>query len=223
MKKIFLLVFLLGCFTPAGNRREEGAVAGAATGALTGMVVAVHAGSAYPPAALAGAGFGAVAGGVKGYFADQLEAKYQELANEKDHQKALLKAQLIVLQQLEQRKKLHPTRDIFPSDLFFLGDEHTLRPGAEAIIEEIAIINKERFSWSPLVVASYVQAGKNDSFAKQLAGDRAKIIANKLIKYGISPRRVEARPIIITETLLLDPEDRPDRYSQAIEFIADRK
>lgn len=223
MKKLFLLIFLSACFTPAGHRQQEGALGGAATGALAGMVTAVHSGAAYPPAAAIGAGFGAIAGGVKGYFADQLEARYAILAKEKDHQKALLQAQLIVLSQLEQRKKLHPTRDIYPADLFFLGDEHKLRDGAEAIIEEIAIINKERFSWAPLVVASYVQAGKNSEFAEHLAADRAKVIANKLIKYGISPRRVQASPVVIDQVLLLDPEDRPDRYSQAIEFIADRK
>ena len=48
---------------------------------------------------------------------------------------------------------------------------------------------------------------------------RAIQMGDEFIRNGIEARRIETRPIIVSTPILIDPEDKPSRYAQAIELI----
>ena len=81
-------------------------------------------------------------------------------------------------------------------------------------------MNKDRLAWSRLVVASYIKASDpQSSFALELAQRRSKALVNQLVHAGLEPRRLEARGVVVPEPVLIDPNDDPLRYSQAVEII----
>jgi outer membrane protein OmpA-like peptidoglycan-associated protein len=124
-------------------------------------------------------------------------------------------------EEFKRRVTLHPTRDLYPADLFFYGDESKLRPTARPVVRELARLNKERASWSRLVVAAYIKAATPDSeFAQRLGEKRARELVDELVRGGLEPRRLLTRVVVLDEPVLVDPLDRPERYSQAIELIA---
>ncbi|MGI6679904.1 MAG: hypothetical protein ACOX3T_00170 [Bdellovibrionota bacterium] len=229
MKKIIILLISLSLVSSlvscSSGRSPEtvasstamGALAGAGAGAITGAKVGAGAG----PGVAVGAGFGAVLGAVDGLLSERLEYQMKLLEAETNKEKERAYAHQIIKEQYERRLKLHPTRDYYPADLFFYGDEVVLRPKACLLLQEIANLNKTRMPWSRLVVANYVVASDDKStYAKHLSEKRSKAIVNELIKLGLEGRRLVARGVIVDEPVLLDPEDYPLRYSQAIEFIA---
>jgi hypothetical protein len=117
--------------------------------------------------------------------------------------------------------ELYPTRDIFPADVFFYGDESRIRVDAKVVVQELARLNKDRLPWSRFVIASYVKSGKtgDNSYANHLASERARLLSDLFVNAGLEPRRMIARAVIIDEPLVIDPQDDPLRYNQAIEFI----
>ena len=81
-------------------------------------------------------------------------------------------------------------------------------------------MNKDRLSWSRLVVQAYVKSPDAESaYAKQLAEGRAREIFDWLVQAGIEPRRIVARGVVVPEPVLVDPADDPLRYAQAVELI----
>lgn len=195
----------------------QGALTGAGAGAVTGFQVAAGTG----PGALVGAGFGAIAGGIQGAGEDKAEEEMMKLSAGTRFQRERAHVQEILSEHYKRRLELHPTRDIFPADLFFNGDSLSLSRQGQALVREIAYLNEKRLPWSRIVVATYVKSaeGQND-YAETLAKKRAIQIGDMLIKNGIEPRRIETRPTIMPAPVLIDPLDKPGRYNQAIEFIA---
>ena len=225
MKKLILSSILLSIIACSPSHNPETVASntfmGAATGAGAGAVTGAKLGAGSGPGAAVGAGFGAALGALNGMLSERLEHQMKLLEAETNKERARAYAQQIVKEQFERRLKLHPTRDFYPADLFFYGDEVKLRPQACLIIEEIAKLSKERLPWSRLVVANYVLASDDDSsYAKFLSQKRSQAIVNELVRLGIEGRRLIARGGIVKEPVLLDPEDYPLRYSQAVEFIA---
>ena len=92
------------------------------------------------------------------------------------------------------------------------------------LARELYALNKRRYPWSRLVIASYVESkNEGSSYAKFLASRRARALGDAFVRLGIEPRRITGRPIVMGGPVLLDPHDRADRYAQAIELIpADR-
>lgn len=202
------------------DKQFTGTVGGAMTGAGAGAITGFQVGAAAGPGAAIGAGFGAVAGGIQGYLEDANEENLLKMSAQASEERKRAWAQDILAEHYKRRIELHPTRDIYPADLFFRGDDFRLRAGADMLVEEIARLNMERAPWSALVVVAYVKAGNPESeWAKYLAEKRSKEIGNTLVRYGIEARRIKARATIITEAILKDPHDRPERYSQAVEII----
>ena len=75
-------------------------------------------------------------------------------------------------------------------------------------------------TWSRIVVASYVTTRDKDSaYAQFVTKRRAEQIANEFVRAGIEPRRVQIKGIPVEEPILIDPDDSPSRYRQAIEII----
>lgn len=223
-KKLFLnllLVLMIGCAGP--NRKPEtqfmGSVQGAMTGAASGAMTGFHLGIGAGPAALAGAGVGALAGGMQGYAHDVLQEKNEKLQKQINKEEERAKVHQILRAHYEDRLRLSPSREIYPADTFFFGDERKICRDRVPLVTEISKLTKERMPWSRFAVTAYVKSADEDSeFAKDLAESRAKEISNYLIKAGIEPRRVVARGVIVPNEVIVDPTDKPGRYSQAIEF-----
>lgn len=217
-------VVLGGCATgplPGPDKQFTGGLQGAVTGAGAGAVTGFQVGAGTGPGAFVGAGLGAVAGGISGFAEDQSEADLLRLSAETRREREVAFAQEILSEQYERRLQLHPTRDIFPADLFFCGDSAKLKPGAEALIREIARINRLRVPWSRLAVAVYskVAEGGPSAYAEHLSERRSEELCNELVRAGVEPRRLEARAVLVSSPILIDPADDPARYNQAVEII----
>ena len=203
----------------SAQRRLEGhkGRTGAGAGAITGFQLS----SVTGPGVAVGAGFGAVAGGIQGLIQDKNEEHDLKLAAElkKERERAYVHA--ILEEHYKRRLELHPTRDIYPADLFFLGDQANLKKESHALVEEIARLNKERFPWSRLVIACYAKSIDPESeFTQTLCERRSRDIADNLVRGGLEPRRLVTRSVIIDSPLLVDPLDQDaGRYNQAIEII----
>lgn len=216
------LLLMAGCSAPnhpGPDKQFEGSLLGAATGAGSGALTGSQLAAGSGPGLLVGAGVGFVAGGIHGAFADAAEENLLELAAETRTEREISYAHELLNDHYRRRMELHPTRDIYPADLFFLGDESNLKSDARPLVREIAKLNKVRLPWSRLVVAAYVRADEGSQFATQLAERRSRQIGDLLIRSGLEPRRVEARAVLIDAPVLIDPDDDPLRYNQAIEFI----
>lgn len=194
----------------------QGMITGAGAGAATGFQVTAGTG----PGALVGAGFGALAGGIHGALEDAHEETMLQLEAETLAQRRRADAQAVIENYYQKRLALHPTRDIFPADLFFSADNAKLSPRGQMIVSELARLNKNRLPWSRLVIATYIKsADEHSDFANYLAKKRAIELGDAFIKNGIEARRIETRPIVTNTTVLIDPEDKPLRYAQAVELI----
>jgi len=216
------LLALTGCTRPAPGPDKQfgGMFSGAAMGAGTGAITGFQLGGVTGPGAAVGAGFGAAVGAVQGATQDQIEDEMFELADATQRERAVSVAQEILADHYARRVELHPTRDIFPADLFFKSDTASVRPAGRYLVNELAKMNKERLTWSRLAVASYVKSTDPQSaFALDLAQRRSKALVNQLVNAGLEPRRLEARGVVVSSPVLLDPNDDPLRYSQAIEII----
>ena len=219
---LLISVFLLSCAEPVpgpdkqGGGMLEGAALGAGAGAITGFQVGAGTG----PGAVVGAGVGAVAGSIRGLVKDQEEEDLLALsaATRQERERAIVHE--VLRDHYKRRIELHPTRDIYPADLFFDGDDVKLRPSALPILREIAVGTRHRLPWSRIVIASYVKAMNDKSeYAQHLAEKRSRAIFDQFVRIGLEPRRLEARAVIVSAPLLIDPDDNPGRYNQAIELI----
>ena len=219
-------MFLLSCAgpTPGPDKQFAGGLQGAVTGAGSGAITGFQVGSGTGPGAVLGAGIGAVAGGLQGMTQDSREENLLNLSAASRSERELARVQEVLQDHFRRRMELHPTRDIFPADLFFFGDQSVLRADAKALVDEIARMNKERFPWSRMGVISYQRAaGEGNEFARRLAQKRARQIADRMVRAGLGARRISAQAVLIEAPLVLDPLDRADRYNQAIEFaVLDR-
>ncbi len=193
-----------------------GALEGAGAGAVTGAQVSAGAG----PGAAVGAGLGAVLGALHGLATDQNEeAKLRTEARLKEERSRAL-AQEVLAEQYKRRMELHPTREIFPADLFFKGDSATMCPSGVNLVRELARMNELRIPYSRLVVAVYVKSSAPDSsYAQHLTERRSREFVNQLVRAGVQPRRLETRAVVMNAPVLIDPLDDPTRYNQAIEII----
>lgn len=226
MRRLFLplLAAALNACAPAypgPDKQFGGTLEGAALGAGTGAVTGFQVGAGTGPGAAVGAGFGAIAGGIQGAIQDSTEEQMLALAAKTREEREIAWAHEVLSDQYKRRVDMHPTREIYPADLFFYGDESKLRGSARPLVRELAHMNKQRVPWSRLVVASYARAegGKSD-YALELAERRARAIVNELVHAGLEPRRLVARGVVTEAPLLVDPDDDPLRYNQAVEIIA---
>lgn len=194
-----------------------GALEGAGAGAVTGFQIGAGAG----PGAAVGAGFGAVAGAIQGMVNDSTEDWNAQVAAQAKKERIRAVAQETLADHYRKRMELHPTRDIYPADLFFIADSAKLCTKGRDVIREIAKLSQWRLPYSRIVVATYAKASQPDSsFAQYLTEQRAKVFVNELVRAGVEPRRLETRPVVVDAPVLIDPLDNPSRYNQAIEIIA---
>lgn len=217
------LLALVSCTTKpvAGpDKTFAGEAVGAAQGAGSGAVIGFQVGAGTGPGAIIGAGFGAVAGALSGAMDDLSDEQAIKIDKELRSERSRAIAQQKLADHYKRRVQLHPTRDIFPADLFFDGDSAKMCPSGRALVKEIAKINKYRLPYSRIAVAVYAKSlDATSTYALRLTEQRSKEFVNQMVREGIDPRRLETRPVVITEPLLLDPLDNPTRYNQAVEII----
>jgi outer membrane protein OmpA-like peptidoglycan-associated protein len=194
-----------------------GALEGAGAGAVMGFQMGVATG----PGAAIGAGFGAAAGMIHGVIKDQFEETELETAARLRDATRRTQAQQALASHYRRRMALHPSRDIYPADMFFSGDSAKMCPRGVGMIQEIAQLNEYRLPYSRLVVAAYAKSTGNadTSYVQYLTDKRSREVVNQLIQAGVEPRRLETRSVIMDGPLVLDPKDDPTRYNQAIEII----
>lgn len=221
---LIILFGLSSCSPKAidGPDKQFGeSLAGAATGAGAGAVTGFQISAATGPGAVVGAGIGAISGAFQGASTDLTEEQQLKLQSQILQAQHVAQAQEILKEHYKVRAELFPTRDIYPADLFFYGDEVKLRPEAKWLILEIARMNKTRLPYSRIVVAVYAKSRDTDSaYANHLTERRARELVDALLSAGMEPRRLSTRPETVSETIVVDPLDKPDRYNQAVEFIA---
>lgn len=194
-----------------------GALQGAGAGAVTGAQLSAGAG----PGAAVGAGLGAVVGAIHGAVTDANEDVALRTERQIQKQQARAVAQEILADHYKRRMALHPSRDIFPADLFFNGDDVKVCESGLGLIHEIALMNEQRLPYSSIVVAVYSKGASPESrYSQYLTEERAKEFANQLIHAGMEPRRIQTRAVVVDAPVVIDPLDNPTRYNQAIEIIA---
>jgi outer membrane protein OmpA-like peptidoglycan-associated protein len=157
---------------------------------------------------------------VRGAVQDAQEEEELRLARAIEQAEQRSAAQHLIAEYYNKRIQWHPARDLFPADVFFEEDKVVLSDSGKAIVDELGIMNKERFPWSRFGVVVYVKSNRKDStYATYIAEHRALEIVNRLIRAGLEPRRVEAHGKIVSEEVFRDPDEVGQRYAQAVEFI----
>ena len=205
---------------PGPDKQGMGLVSGAAMGAGAGAVTGAEVAAATGPGAWIGAGLGAIYGSISGLGVDLLEEDQIQREEETKLTREMAWVQEILNEHYARRLDLHPSRDIFPADLFFDGDGVELRPEGRLLAQELAAMSKHRMPWSRLVIASYVMSNdKESTYSQYITERRAKELADVFVAQGIEPRRLSTQAVTVAEPVVLDPDDSPDRYKQAIELI----
>ena len=203
------------------DKQNIGSFTGAATGAGAGLVIAHNIGSSLGSGAAVGSGFGAVAGALTGLSVDLLEEDIMQREYQLGRTQERLWAQELLSQHYAKRLDIHPNRDIFPADLFFDADSVKLTREGTILLKELALLTRSRLPHSRIVIASYVVSKDESSkYASYITARRAEEIATEFVRAGLEPRRVSTRPMTLSQAVLLDPYDDPNRYKQAIEIIA---
>jgi len=203
------------------DKMFSGTTVGAMEGAGAGAVMGFQMGVATGPGAAIGAGFGAAAGAIHGAMRDSTEELEIETSKALALESRRSHAQQILADHYRRRMAVHPSRDIYPADLFFDGDSANVCVRGAGVLEEIARLNKQRLPYSRLIVAAYAKSvgGEDSSYIQHLTDKRSRAVVNQLIKAGIEPRRLETRSVIMDAPLVIDPQSDPTRFNQAIELI----
>jgi hypothetical protein len=205
---------------PGPDKQGEGVLVGASVGAGTGAITGAQFGAATGPGAWIGAGLGGVFGMLSGLGVDLLEEDQLDRKEQTQCMREVTWAQERLAEHYARRLELHPNRDIFPADWFFQSDSAEFRPGGELLVEMLADLTQRRIPWSRIAVAAYNTASDPESaYAKYVTKKRAEAIAVTFIHSGFEPRRVVTQAMVISEPVLIDPDDHPGRYRQAIELI----
>jgi outer membrane protein OmpA-like peptidoglycan-associated protein len=203
------------------DKMFSGTAVGAMEGAGAGAVMGFQMGAATGPGAAIGAGFGAAAGAIQGVLRDSTEELEMETSKTLALEARRSTAQRILAEHYRRRMAIHPSRDIYPADMFFTGDSANVCARGASVLEEVARLNKQRLPYSRLIVAAYAKSngGEDSSYIQHLTDKRSRAVVNQLIKAGIEPRRLETRSVIMDAPLVIDPQSDPTRFNQAIEII----
>lgn len=194
----------------------QGAAGGAVSGALTGAQVSAGTG----PGAIVGAGLGAAFGAISGIAAEQIDEAALKQQKETEEERSRAIAQAIIQESLERQVEIHPSREIYPADVFFGGDGFVLTEQGQAVVKELARLNKNRLAYSRLGVTAYVMSkdGSESSYSQELGARRAEAFTNAMVRAGLEPRRIVPRVVIVDQPLVRDPLDDRRRFNQAIEL-----
>ncbi|MFD0917456.1 OmpA family protein [Pseudahrensia aquimaris] len=172
------------------SRTAIGAGAGAAVGALGGLIVGKTTNASTRKSVLIGAGIGALTGGGVGLYQDRQEAKLrEELAN--TGVSVTRQGDVIILN--------------MPSNITFATDQADIRSEFFRTLNSVALVLKE-FDQSLVNVYGHTDSDGSDSYNQQLSERRAVNVAQYLVQQGTDSRRYqvigygEAQPIASNAT-----------------------
>ena len=167
-----------------------GAGAGAAVGALGGLLVGRTTDANTRNAVLIGAGVGALAGGGIGLYQDRQEAKLR----------SQLEATGVGVERRGDTIVL-----IMPSNITFATDQASIQPQFYPVLNSVAAVLRE-FDRTLVNVYGHTDADGSDAYNQKLSQDRGVAVAEYLVRQGTDQRRYyvrgygESRPIATNAT-----------------------
>lgn len=183
MKKIALVTLL--CFTATactsdpytGQQKASntviGAGAGAALGALGGLIVGNSTKANKRDSILIGAGIGALAGGGIGLYMDNQEARLREQ----------LRGSGVSVTRNGDVIKLN-----MPSNITFASDQSNVRPEFHNVLHSVYLVLKE-YNRTTVNVFGHTDSDGADDYNRDLSERRAVSVARYLISQGTDERR----------------------------------
>ena len=155
------------------SKTAIGAGAGAAVGALGGLLVGKSTDASTRKSVLIGAGLGALTGGGIGLYQDRQEARLrQELQN--SGVSVTRQGNIITLN--------------MPSNITFASGQDSIRPEFFRVLNSVAIVLKE-FNQTLVNVYGHTDSDGSDQFNQQLSERRGVNVAQYLVSQGTDQRR----------------------------------
>lgn len=155
------------------SRTAIGAGAGAAVGALGGLLVGKTTKADTRKSVLIGAGIGALSGGGIGLYQDRQEAKLRaQLQN--TGVSVTRQGNIIVLN--------------MPSNITFASDQSGIKPEFYSVLNSVALVLKE-FNQTIVNVYGHTDSDGSDTYNQQLSEQRAVNVAQYLVNQGTDTRR----------------------------------
>ncbi len=189
-------VVLAGCYTTDPytggremNKTSKGAIIGAATGAVIGLITG-DSSRERRERALIGAGIGGLSGAGIGVYMDRQEAKLREQ----------LRGTGVSVTRVGDNVTLN-----MPGNITFRTDSSDLNPSFFRVLDSVALVAKE-FNQTLIEVAGHTDSTGSEAYNQQLSERRAGTVAEYLRTRGILADRLitvgagEARPIASNET-----------------------
>ncbi|MEL7229082.1 MAG: OmpA family protein [Pseudomonadota bacterium] len=190
------LVFVSACTTDPYTGQQKvsntviGAGAGAAVGAVGGLLVGRATGADRRKSALIGAGIGALGGGAIGAYQDRQEAQLR----------AQLQGTGVSVTRTGDRIILN-----MPSNITFATGEANIKGEFFSVLNSVALVLKE-YNRSLVNVYGHTDSDGSPQFNQQLSERRGVVVANYLVSQGTDSRRYyvvgygEERPIASNAT-----------------------
>jgi len=183
MKKFIVgaaaLIAISGCTADPFTGQQKvsktaiGTGAGAAVGALGGLLVGKTTNANTRKSVLIGAGLGALTGGGIGLYQDKQEARLrQELQN--TGVSVTRQGNLIILN--------------MPSNITFASGQDGIKPEFYRVLNSVALVLKE-YNQSLVNVYGHTDSDGGDAFNQQLSERRAVNVAQYLVQQGTDSRR----------------------------------
>lgn len=211
-KLIPCMIILLSCFSACSSkdfgRRETGALIGTAVGAGVGAIVGNRSGRAGEGVAI-GAGLGALGGGLIGNSYDNRYAEIDQRESEMVARQERIQANQKLIDSLR-RKGVDVYEDsrgvvVNLPNVLFNFNKASLTPGAIGKISDIANIVRE-YPDRRLSIEGHTDSVGTISYNQELSEARARNVADELVAYGVSRRRIgtagfgESRPLTSNRT-----------------------
>ena len=171
------------------NKTSKGAIIGAATGAVIGLITG-DSSRERRERALIGAGIGGLSGAGIGVYMDRQEAKLREQ----------LRGTGVSVTRVGDNVTLN-----MPGNITFKTDSSDLNPSFFRVLDSVALVAKE-YDKTLVEVAGHTDSTGSEEYNQQLSERRAGTVAEYLLSRGILADRLitvgagEARPIATNDT-----------------------
>lgn len=192
------LVSATGCQT-LNTKKEQGAVIGAAGGAVVGGVIGKATGST-ARGAIIGAAVGGTAGAIIGH---QMDQKAKEIQGSVAGAEVTRVGEGLVV--------------TFDSGLLFDFDSSVLRPESKKNLDNLAA-NLSSFGDSKLLLVGHTDAQGTDAYNLDLSRRRSAAVAAYLESQGVSPSRVEIAGRGESEPIAANDTDAGRQQNRRVEI-----
>lgn len=218
-----LLFLLVGCQSQGLSPREKGALGGAAVGAGVGAIVGNQTGNAGAGTAIGGA-LGAVTGAVIGNEIDRTEMQVAERSQQIAAQRRELEANRRLIEELRARgaDARETERGVVVNlpDVLFEFASSELKSEARYTVKQIAEVLKGVQS-RRVSVEGHTDSIGTIAFNQTLSEDRARNVADELVKRGISRSRVLSRGFGESNPIATNTTDYGRMRNRRVEVVVE--